>query len=53
MDWANWQTYAVLVILLVLSVLLIRRWIKRSEGNCCGGRCGCGVSRRKKKLNSR
>jgi hypothetical protein len=50
MDWTNWQSYTAPAIVLVVIAIFIRNWIKKSETNCCGGRCGCGVSKRKKKL---
>ncbi len=48
MDLTNWQTYVAPAIVLVVIVLFIRNWMKKSEANCCGGRCGCSVSKRKR-----
>ena len=49
MDWTNWQTYAAPAIVLMVIAVFIRNWMKKREANCCGGRCGCGVSKREKK----
>ena len=53
MDWTNWQTYAAPAIVLVVVTIFIRNWIKKSDANCCGGRCGCSVSKKKKKLSGK
>ncbi len=53
MDWQNWQTYAAPGIVFLVMGAFIYRWIKKSEANCCGGRCGCAVSKRKKKLRGK
>lgn len=53
MDWSNWQTYAAPVIVLVVIMMFVRKWLKKSDANCCGGRCGCGSSKRKKKLGGK
>ncbi|MBK1854198.1 hypothetical protein JO972_04475 [Verrucomicrobiaceae bacterium 5K15] len=52
MDWENWQSYAAPAIVLVTIGIFIRRWVKakiaESDAKCCGGRCGCAASKRKK-----
>lgn len=53
MDLQNWQTYAAPVIVFFVIGIFIYRAVKKSEANCCGGRCGCAVSKRKKKKLSR
>ncbi|BDS06224.1 hypothetical protein NT6N_12640 [Oceaniferula spumae] len=54
MDWENWQTYVAPAIVILTIGIFIRRWVKtklaESAANCCGGRCGCAVSKKKKKL---
>jgi len=50
MNWQDWQIYIIAVIVVMTLGIYIRRLVKKSEANCCGGRCGCAVSRRKKKL---
>ena len=54
MDWANWQTYAaVAIVLITLGVFVgrgLKTWLVGSDKNCCGGRCGCGVSKGADKL---
>lgn len=52
MDWQNWQTYVAPAIVLITIGIFIRRWLKAKiadiDANCCGGRCGCSSSKRKK-----
>ncbi|MGB0992012.1 MAG: hypothetical protein ACPG32_06035 [Akkermansiaceae bacterium] len=51
MDWSNWQTYAAIAIVLCTLGVFVWRWFKSAllgdDKNCCGGRCGCDVSKRK------
>lgn len=48
----DWQIYSIMLIALITVGIFVRRWIKKSEANCCGGRCGCAVSKRNKKQRS-
>ncbi|MDB4054440.1 hypothetical protein N9496_00430 [Akkermansiaceae bacterium] len=56
MDWANWQTYAaVAIVLITLGVFVgrgLKTWLIGSDKNCCGGGCGCGVAKRADKLKN-
>lgn len=56
MDWQNWQTYVAPAIVILTIGIFVRRWIKAkiadSDANCCGGRCGCSASKRKKNLGA-
>lgn len=53
MDWANWQTYATLAIVLGTLGVFVRRclkmWLVGSDKTSCGSGCGCDVSTQKKK----
>lgn len=49
MDWTNWQTYAAPTIVLVVIILFVRKWLKKSDANCSGGCSGCGAPKGKKK----
>lgn len=53
MDWSDWQSYAApAIVLLTIGIFVTRavlHWKKASDANCCGGRCGCSASRKKKK----
>jgi hypothetical protein len=55
MDWTNWQTYVALAVVLVtLGVFAsrgLKAWLIGSDKNCCGGGCGCGVAKGRKKTN--
>ena len=48
MDWASLSIYGGILIILMVGIF-IYRGVKKSQANCCGGRCGCAVSKRKKK----
>jgi hypothetical protein len=52
MDWSNWQTYAAPAIVLITVFGFVGRWKKANDAKCCGGRCGCSVSQKKKKNGS-
>jgi len=45
MDWflQHWQTVAVVFIIVSTIVLFVRRFLRRSKTQGCGGTCGCGV----------
>lgn len=49
MDWADWQSYAAPAVVLVVLLLFLRGWLKKSGSGCSQGGCKCGVSQVKKK----
>jgi len=54
MDWTNWQTYVALAVVLITLGGFVSRglktWLVGSDKDCCGGRCGCDVSKQPKRV---
>ena len=56
MDWTDWQSYTVMVIIGITLFIFVRRglriWLLGKDKDCCGGGCGCEFKKAKKNQGS-